>query len=111
MLFQFLNVDKTAQFLIQTSTTFAEKHPTHAEAVQYLEQQSVALYEKNYAEAEDPNDVADGVLHVPIWRNVGATYCAVPAPNPPRGEEWPIKFSTPGAVYVEVNFWASLPLN
>lgn len=111
MLFKFLNVDEMARALIQASADFAEKYPTLTDAIQYLKEQSVMLYEQHYAEAGDPRDVADGVLHVPIWKNVGATYCAVPGPNHPHGDEWPLKFSTPGAVYIEVNLWASLPLS
>ncbi|WPP02522.1 hypothetical protein SFA35_26125 (plasmid) [Pseudomonas sp. HR96] len=111
MLFKFLNIEETAQALVESSATFSAKYKSLGDAIQYLKQQSVALYEREYAEVEHAEYVADGVLHVPIWRDVGATYCALCAPNPPRGEEWPIKFVTPGAVYVEINFWASLPLS
>jgi hypothetical protein len=110
MLFQFLNVEETARALVESSTTFSAEYKSHEDAVRYLKQRSVTLYEREYAEATDAADVADGVLQVPIWKNVGATYCALGAPNPARGEEWPIKFSTLGAVYVEINFWVSLPL-
>lgn len=111
MLFKFLNVEETARALVKSSATFSVQYKSLEDAVQYLKQQSVTLYEREYAEAEDASDVADGVLQVPIWKDVGATYCALGAPNPPRGEEWPIKFSTPGAVYVEVVFWSALPIN
>jgi hypothetical protein len=111
MLFQFLNVEETARALLESSATFSAEYKNLEDAIRYLKQQSVTLYEREYAEVTDAGDVADGVLQVPIWKNVGTTYCALRAPNPPRGEDWPIKFSTPGAVYVEINFWASLPLN
>lgn len=111
MLFEFLNVEGTADKLLESSKTFAAEYPTQAEAIRYLKERAVVLYGRAYADVKTAEDVADGVLQVPIWKGVGVTFCALRAPNPPRGEDWPVNYTTPGAVYVEVNFWMSLPIN
>ncbi|WP_421556763.1 hypothetical protein [Pseudomonas kitaguniensis] len=108
MLFEFLNIDATARALIATSPTFINKYAEHDDAVAFLKKQAVALYQKFYAAAEAAEDVADGVLQVPVWKDVGVTFCAVQEPNRPRGEDFAVSFETPGALYIEVNFWTSL---
>lgn len=111
MLFTFLNVEETARSLFELSATFSSKYKTHEDAIRYLKERAVELYERAYADVKDAESIADGVLQVPIWRNVGTTYYAVRHPNPPRGEEFPVKSSTPNAVYIEVVFWTALPLH
>lgn len=110
MLFVFLNVETTARSLIEESPVFTDKYPQVSDGITFLKQQAVKLFDEFYADANDATDVADGVLHVPVWKNVGVTFAAIAKPNPPKGEEWPVSFQTPRAEYVEVNYWASLPL-
>lgn len=111
MLFKFSNVQDTASALIESSATFSTKYKTLEDAIQYLKQQSVMLYERAYGDVEDAEDVGDGVLQVPIWRNVGTTYYAVRSSNPPDGEEWAVKSNIPNAAYIDVVFWMAVSLN
>lgn len=67
--------EEKAQALVKSSATFSAKYKSLGDPIQYLKQESVALYEREYAEVEHTEHVADGVLHVPIWKDVGATYC------------------------------------
>lgn len=108
MLFEFLNIDATAKALIETSSTFSKKYPQQQQAVAFLEQQAVDLFKKYHAGAKQARDVDNGLLCNPAWKDVGATFTAVGSPNPPRGNNFPVSFAIPDAVYIEVNFWTSL---
>lgn len=110
MLFSFLNAEATAHTLIDASMTFRAEYPLEADAIQYLKQQAVALFTKSHRNAQYVAEVAAGVLQMDVWKNTGVTFTAVTAPNPPQGEEWPLDFQIPHALYIDVNFWVSLPL-
>jgi hypothetical protein len=110
MLFSFSNAEATAQKLIDASLTFRAEYPLDVDAIQYLKKQAISLFAQSYQNAQSVAEIAAGVLQTGIWKNIGATFGAVCAPNPPQGEEWPLSFQIPHALYIEVNFWISLPL-
>jgi hypothetical protein len=110
MLFSFLNAEATAQKLIDASLTFRAEYPLEADALHYLKQEAVSRFAQSYKNAQSVAEIAAGTLQMDIWKNTGATFAAVCAPNPPQGEEWPLDFQIPHALYIDVNFWVSLPL-
>jgi hypothetical protein len=101
MLFEFLNTEATAKALIETSSTFSSKY-SQQQAIAFLEQQAVDLFKKYHAGATQAGDVDNSKLCNPVWKDVGATFTAVGSPNPPRGNDFPVSFDIPGAIYIEL---------
>ena len=110
MLFSFSNAEATAQKLIDASLTFRAEHPLDADAIHFLKEQTVSLFAQSYQNAQGVAEVGVGVLQTGICKNIGATFAVVCPPSPPQGEEWPLSFQIPHALYIEVNVWISLPL-
>lgn len=110
MKFHFLNITEATEYLHQNAANFRSRYPTLEEGVAFIKQQAVSLFIRHCAGAKTAQDVNDGVLHVPVWRNMGATFHAVGKPNTEIGDDYEIPQELPEVIRVEVNLWISLPL-
>lgn len=110
MKFHFINIDETADYLNKNAAQFRSSYPSVEEGVAFIKQQAVSIFSQSCQDAKCAQDVNDGILQVPVWRNVGATFAALGGPNHSRGDDFAIAQDLPDTSHIEVNLWISLPL-
>lgn len=108
MLFSFSNSKAIAEKLTNAQINFQAGKPLN-DAIHYLENRAVSIFAQSYQNVQSVAEITTGALHIGTWKNIGVTFAAVCPPNPPQGEEWPLNFKIPHALYIDVTFWIAPP--